>query len=180
MLKNFPILHFSDFVPVIRTCKINYSGTPLKRTPLGPKSLSIIQGCPLLRGYASHTPSNHWAWSLGSRAQLQHMDHKHTLLMDLRYHRQNLTCILDIDVKILQLANLRVLLFCGCGQLSVLRGSFAMSASTLGQRKVSVLRSSGVSAIQGFSMYSGLWRYYDPDSHKCPLYRGCLLLRGIC
>ena len=46
------------------------------QTPPGPKALSIIKGCPLLRGYASHTLSNYWAWSLGSSAKLQHMDHK--------------------------------------------------------------------------------------------------------
>ena len=39
-----------------------YSGTSLKRTPLGPNILSVIKGCPLLRGYASHSiydPDSH-------------------------------------------------------------------------------------------------------------------------
>ena len=40
---------------------------PPERTPQGPKALSVIKGCPLLRGYANHTLSNYWAWSLGSR-----------------------------------------------------------------------------------------------------------------
>ena len=39
-------------------CHWDYSGTPLKRTPLGPTILSIIQGCPSLRGYTSHTHSS--------------------------------------------------------------------------------------------------------------------------
>ena len=40
------------------------------------------------------------------------------------------------------------------------------------------VRLSGVSAIQGFSMYRSLC-IYDPDGHKCPLYRGCPPLRGV-
>ena len=33
-----------------------YSGTPLKRTPLGPKILSVVARCPLLRGSWLTTP----------------------------------------------------------------------------------------------------------------------------
>ena len=47
------------------------SGTPLKRTPLGPKTLSILKGCPLLMGYVSHTLSNYWVWSPGSSVKLR-------------------------------------------------------------------------------------------------------------
>ena len=43
---------------------------------------------------------------------------------------------------------------------------------------LSVIRSSGVSAIQGVLMYSSLWRN-DRDFQNCPLYRGCPLLRGV-
>ena len=49
-------------------------GTSLKRTPLGPKILSVTKGCSSLRGYVSHTLSNYRVWSLGSSAKLQHMD----------------------------------------------------------------------------------------------------------
>ena len=31
-----------------------YSGTPLNRTPLGPEVLSVIKGCPQLRGSYAH------------------------------------------------------------------------------------------------------------------------------
>ena len=77
---------------------MEYSGTPLKQTPLGPKSLSVIQGCPLLRDYASHTPQtkehgrqvpmpNCTIWIINSI--------ENTLLMDLK---ATLTFILDIDI----------------------------------------------------------------------------------
>ena len=54
-------------------------------------------------------------------------------------------------------------------------GSLSIVGVQLGQRKVSVIRSSGVSAIQGL-----LTEWKDSrDFQNCPLYHGCLLLRGV-
>ena len=48
----------------------------------------------------------------------------------------------------------------------------------LGPRKLSVIRSSGVSAIQELLKYWGEWKD-SRDFQKCPLYRGYSLLRGV-
>ena len=48
----------------------------------------------------------------------------------------------------------------------------------LGPRKLSVIRISGVSVIQGLLKFWGEWKD-SRDFQKCPLYRGYSLLRGV-
>ena len=62
--------------------------------------------------------------------------------------------------------------------MSAKSGPLSVVCVQLGPRKLSVIRSSGVSAIQGLLKY---WserkdsRYFQ----NCPLYRGCPPLRGV-
>ena len=47
-----------------------------------------------------------------------------------------------------------------------------------GSLKLSVIQSSGVSAIQRLLKHSSEWMD-GRDFQNCPLYRGCPLLRGV-
>ena len=48
----------------------------------------------------------------------------------------------------------------------------------LGPQKLSVIRSSGVSAVQGLLKYWNQWKD-SRDFQNCPLYHGYSLLRGV-
>ena len=58
-------------------------------------------------------------------------------------------------------------------------GVFSIACVQTGTRLVSVVRSRGVSAIRGLLMYWNVWRNIR-DTWKCPLYRRCPPLRGVC
>ena len=62
--------------------------------------------------------------------------------------------------------------------MSAKPGSLSIVSVQLGLRKVCIIRSSGVSAIQGVVKYRSEWKG-SRDFQNCPLYRGCLLLRGV-
>ena len=54
-------------------------------------------------------------------------------------------------------------------------GSLSIVCVQLGKQKVSVIQSSGVSAIQGLlTEWKDSW-----DFQNCPLYHRCPLLRGV-
>ena len=62
--------------------------------------------------------------------------------------------------------------------MSAKSGSLSIVCVQLGPRKLSVIRSSGVSAIQELLKYWSEWKD-SRDFQNCPLYHGCLLLRGV-
>ena len=62
--------------------------------------------------------------------------------------------------------------------MSTKPGSLSIVCVQSGPRKLSVTRSSGVSAIQGLLKYWSEWKD-SRDFQNCPLYRGCPLLRGV-
>ena len=59
-----------------------------------------------------------------------------------------------------------------------LREVFFYVEKHLGINLLSIIRSSGVSVLEGFRMYRGLWRN-NRDRKVRPLYCGCPLLRGV-
>ena len=67
--------------------------------------------------------------------------------------------------------------------MSAKSGSLSIACVQLGPRKLSVIWSSEVSAIQG-SAIQGLLKYYSEwkdsrDFQNCPLYRGCPRFSGV-
>ena len=62
--------------------------------------------------------------------------------------------------------------------MSAKSGSLSIVRLQLGQRKLYVIRSSEVSAIQGLLKYCNK-RKDSRDFQNCPLYCGCPLLRGV-
>ena len=83
-----------------------YSGTPLKRTPPGPTILSVIQGCPSLRGYTSHTHSSFSVLVIGLRQKkMWYMDQELPCLWLLGCQRHAWTLILAKDVENVLLAD---------------------------------------------------------------------------
>ena len=62
--------------------------------------------------------------------------------------------------------------------MSTKSGSLSIVCIQLGLQKLSVIRSSRVSAIEGLLKY---WSEREDswDFQNCPLYRGCPLLRGV-
>jgi len=56
-------------------------------------------------------------------------------------------------------------------------GLLSIASIQLGPRKLSVIRSSWVSAIQGLVKYRSEWED-SRDFQNCPLYCGCPLIRG--
>ena len=63
--------------------------------------------------------------------------------------------------------------------MSAKLGSLSVVCVQLGPQKLSVIRSSRVSAIQGLLKYCSEWKD-SWDFQNCLLYRGCPLLRGVC
>ena len=57
-------------------------------------------------------------------------------------------------------------------------GSLSIACVQLGPRKLSVIRSSGVSAIQGLLKYLSEWKY-SRDFQNCSLYHGCPRFKGV-
>ena len=62
--------------------------------------------------------------------------------------------------------------------MSTKLGSLSIVCIQLGLQKLSVIRSSGVSTIQGLLKYRSEWRDFR-DFQNCSLYRGCPLLKGV-
>ena len=61
--------------------------------------------------------------------------------------------------------------------MSAKSGWLCIVCIQLGLRNLSVIRSSGVSAIEGLLKYRSEWQD-SRDFQNCPLYCGCPLLRG--
>ena len=62
--------------------------------------------------------------------------------------------------------------------MSTKLGSLSIVRVQLGLRKLSVIQSSGMSAVQGLLKYWSEWKN-SWDFQNCPLYCGCPLLRDM-
>ena len=152
---------------------------PSKMDTTGAQIFIRYTGMSFTEGLSKLHPSNYWTWSLRSSANCSIWI---------------INCIVDTSIMDIRLPQAKadlysghrcwksysspfhdVLLFCGCGHLSVLRGLFTMSTSALGRRKVSISWSSGVSAIHNVLLSMEIW---SGQSQVSVIYRGCLLLKG--